>query len=53
MKHKSPLIIVIFAFLNQSLTFPASSRITATTPKNGKHADPGFVGVHPGRGVIT
>ena len=35
------------------VTFPASSRITATTPKNGKQADPGFVGVHPGSGVIT
>ena len=34
-------------------TLPASSRITATTPKNGKQADPGFVGVHPGSGVIT
>ena len=34
-------------------TLPDSSKITATTPKKGKQADPGFVGVHPGRGVIT
>ena len=44
---------IFFTYWYWSFTFPASSRITATTPKNGKHADPGLVGVHPGRGVIT
>ena len=27
--------------------------MTGKTPKNGKHALPGLVGVHPGKGVIT
>src|SRR3954447_96538 len=31
---------------------PVSSTISATTPGSGKVADPGFVGVAPGSGVI-
>jgi hypothetical protein len=31
---------------------PSSSRIAASTPKNGSVAVPGFVGVTPGSGVI-
>ncbi len=32
---------------------PSSSRITGNTPKKGRDADPGLVGVHPGSGVMT
>jgi len=34
-------------------SFPSSSRMTGKTPKNGSDAEPGFVGVQPGKGVIT
>ena len=50
---KSEVLSNHLLILIKYLTFPASSKITATTPKKGKHADPGLVGVHPGRGVIT
>src|SRR5256885_1034187 len=33
-------------------SFPFSSTIAASTPKNGKVALPGFVGIAPGNGVI-
>ena len=35
-----------------SVSLPCSSRTAASTPKKGSVAEPGFVGVQPGIGVI-